>query len=89
MTKLEFAVKLEKYQKRKRRSKWTFYSIAFVSLMFLVIPSSILNFNESESTFFMVMAVVYFLKASGITNGTEEQELLVNALDLLSAKNDT
>ncbi len=89
MTKLEFAIKLENYQKRRRKSKWEFYIIGIVSLALAFTPSSILYFNDSMFNYFALLGVFYIFKALEITNGTEEQELLVNAIDLLSPKRET
>jgi hypothetical protein len=68
MTKLEFAAKLEKYEKKHRRSKWEYF-----------------GFTSSK---FAVLGGLCLAKAWNIKIGTEEHELLINALDLLSA-NDT
>ena len=93
MTKLEFASKLERYEKKQRRSKWEFFVIGIIFLIFTFIPSSILYFDENmfgfTSAAFVVIAGLCLSKAWDIKRGTEEHELLVNALELLSASNDT
>ncbi|MBC3765691.1 hypothetical protein [Neptunicella marina] len=93
MTKLEFATKLEKYEKKQRRSKWEYFVIGLVFLMFTFIPSSILYFDENmfgfTSTTFAILAGLCLSKAWDIKRGTEEHELLINALELLSTSNDT
>lgn len=92
MTKLEFAIKLEKYEKKQRRSKWEYLGFGIMFLIITFVPSSILYFDDNmfgfTSSAFAVLGGLCLAKAWNIKRGTEEHELLINALDLLST-NDT
>lgn len=93
MTKLEFANKLEKYHKKQTVNKWLFFIFGIVFITFVFIPGIILSIDENmfgfTSTTLAVFAGLCLGKAWDIKRGSEEHELLVNALDLLSANNDT
>ncbi|MFT5550334.1 MAG: apolipoprotein N-acyltransferase [Candidatus Azotimanducaceae bacterium] len=93
MTKLEFAIKLEEYEKRQRQDKWMYFGLAFVLFIFALVPSVILYFDAHmfgfSSTSFIILGVLSFSKARSIQKGTEEHELLINAIGLLSVKNET
>lgn len=93
MTKLKFAIKLEEYEKRQRRDKWIYFGLAFVLIIFALVPSVIVYFDANmfgfSATSFTILGVLSFSKARSIQKGTEEHELLINAIELLSVKNDT
>lgn len=93
MTKLEFADKLEKYYKKQTMNKWLFFILGVVFIAFVFMPSIILAIDENmfglTSTTLAVFAGLCLGKAWDIKRGSEEHELLVNALDLLSTNNDT
>ena len=93
MTKLEFADKLEKYYKKQTMNKWLLFILGVVFTTFVFVPSIILSIDENmfgfTSTTLAVFAGLCLGKAWDIKRGSEEHELLVNALDLLSANNDT
>ncbi len=90
MTKLEFAGKLEKYQKKQIRSKWEYFILSIVFLIFTFIPSSILLLSDNmfglTSPAFAILGGLCLGKAWNIKRGTEEHKLLINALELLKSK---
>ncbi|MCL1094867.1 hypothetical protein [Shewanella kaireitica] len=93
VTKLEFAEKLEKYQKKQIRSKWEHFIWGIVLIAFAFFPSIVpfLNGNSYHiiSTAFAILAGLSLRKAWDIKRGTEEHELLIDALELIKAKSDT
>ena len=90
MTKLEFAEKLEKYQKTQMRSKWEYFILGIVFLIFTFIPSTILFLSDDmfglSSPAFAILSGLSLRKAWGIKRGTEEHDLLINALELIKSK---
>tara|TARA_R110000772_G_scaffold11927_5_gene36967 strand:- start:1628 stop:1942 length:315 start_codon:yes stop_codon:yes gene_type:complete len=93
MTKLEFADKLETYYKKQTMNKWLFFTFGVVLITFVFMPSIILSIDENmfgfTSTTLAIFGGLLLGKAWDIKRGTEEHELLVNALDLLSDNKDT
>tara|TARA_R110000737_G_scaffold205961_2_gene224434 strand:- start:5161 stop:5442 length:282 start_codon:yes stop_codon:yes gene_type:complete len=93
MTKLEFAEKLENYEKQQQRSKRLYFLIGVVCLILVFVPEVALFLDASMFGFTSVMLSIFggiFLgKAWQIQSGTEEKELLINALELLSSANET
>jgi hypothetical protein len=93
MTKLDFAIKLEQYNKKQNMEKWLFFFSGIIFIIFLFIPHIIFYLDEYSfvlnSNTLPIFAGICLGKASLIKRGTEEHELLINALDLLSANNDT
>ena len=93
MTNLEFADKLEKYYKKQTMNKWLFFILGVVFIALVFMPSIILSINDNmfgfTSTTLAVFAGLCLGKAWDIKRGSEEHELLVNALDLLSANKET
>jgi len=92
MTKLEFAQKLENYVKKQKQTKLFYFIFGIILTIFAFIPETVLFLSERmfgfSSPAFAVFGGLCFGKAWDINSGTEEHELLVIALDLLSdAKN--
>ena len=89
VNKTEFANKLERYQKRQNQTKITFFvfGILFLLLTFLPYISSFFDLLELgyTSTTFAIFAGLSLGKAWHIRNGTEEHELLIDAMALLSS----
>lgn len=92
MTKLEFADKLETYYKKQTINKWLFLILGVVFIVLVFMPSLALAFDEDmfgfSSTSLSIFAGLCFGKAWDIKRGSEEHELLVNALDLIANKED-
>ncbi|MFT6507442.1 MAG: hypothetical protein ACI92O_003043 [Colwellia sp.] len=91
MTKLEFADKLEAYYKKQTINKWLFLILGVVFIVLVFTPSLALAFDDkfgfgSGSLSFLVGLCLG--KAWHIQRGSEEHELLVNALDLIANKED-
>ena len=93
MTKMEFAIKLEKYNKKQRVNMWAYLILGIVFIVFAFTPSITLYLNENNlgftTSFLAVLGGLFLGKSGEIKRGTEEDELLINALDLLSRSNDT
>jgi hypothetical protein len=88
VTKLEFALKLEKYEKKQKRDKWAYFIIGIIFIIFAFIPYAI-TFLDKSIIGLLPIGLAYiggsYLKmAWNINRGTEEHELLINALDLIS-----
>ena len=93
MTKLDFAIKLEEYDKRQKQEKWMYFGVALVLFIIALVPSVMLYFDSImfsfSSTSFTILGALSFGKARSIQKGTEEHELLIDAINLLSVKNDS
>ncbi|MBA6262217.1 hypothetical protein [Colwellia sp. Bg11-12] len=93
MTKSEFATKLVKYEKKQTRTKWVYFILGIPLVIFAFIPNVDVFINESlfwlPSMFFACAGGFYLSKAWDIKVGTEEHELLIDALNLLSDETDT
>jgi len=93
MTKLDFAIKLEQYNKKQDMDKWLFFFSGLIFIVFLFVPNIISYLDEYSfvlnSNTLPIWAGICLGKALLINRGTEEHELLINALDLLSANDDT
>tara|TARA_R110000737_G_scaffold206442_1_gene224771 strand:+ start:624 stop:905 length:282 start_codon:yes stop_codon:yes gene_type:complete len=93
MTKLEFAEKLENYEKKQQLSKRLYFVIGLVCLILVFVPEVALLLDASDfgytSVVFSVFGGIFLGKAWQIQSGTEEKELLVNALELLSSDDKT
>jgi len=93
MTKLEFANKLEIYLKKQNKDKVIYFILGLVFIIFTFIPQVALFFSESmfgfTSAAFSVFGGLCLGKAWHLKSGTEEHELLINAMDLLSSSKDT
>ena len=93
MTKLEFAIKLEKYEKSQKQDKWMYFGLALVLFILAFVPSVTLYFDSImfgfSSTSLTIFGALSLGKARSIQKGTEEHELLIDAINLLSFKNDS
>lgn len=91
VTKLEFLIKIEKYEKKQKIYKWGYCILGIFFTAFAFIPSTIMFFDENmfglRPIIFAILGGGYLNKTWGIIRGTEEHELLINALDLLSTSN--
>jgi hypothetical protein len=89
MTKLEFADKLETYYKKQTINKWLFLILGVVFIVLVFMPSLSLAFYDKfgfGSTSLPFLAGLCLGKAWHIQRGSEEHELLVNALYLIAKK---
>ena len=93
MTKSEFATKLVKYEKRQKRTKWVCFIIGVPLVIFAFIPNVNLFINENllwlPSMFLACLGGFYLNKAWDINVGTEEHELLIDAMNLLADEKGT
>lgn len=93
MTKLEFAIKLEEYEKSQKQDKWMYFGLALVLFILALVPSVTLYFDSImfgfSSTSLTILGALSLGKARSIQKGTEEHELLIDAINLLSVKNDS
>jgi hypothetical protein len=90
VTKLEFSIKLEEYNKKQNRYKWGYALVGIVLTTFAFFPNIIMFFNEDmfglPSIIFAVFGGYYLNKAWCIIRGTQEHELLIHALNLLTTR---
>lgn len=88
MTKVEFANKLEAYLKKQNRLKITHLILGVIFILFAFLPQTALFFSETmfgyTQSAFAVFAGLCLGKAWQIKTGSDEHELLVNAMELLS-----
>ena len=93
MTKLEFAERLESYEKKQQHSKRIYFVLGLLCLIFIFIPAGTLPLNEGMldviSTTLPIFGGFLIGKAWHIQSGTEEKILLVNALELLASDTKT
>lgn len=90
MTKVEFALALEKYHEKRQREKWEWFGIGCVLILLVFSPQAraLILSGEFEVArgVLCVFAGLCFGQFLTMKKGRKEDELLISAMDLLKAK---
>lgn len=93
MNKMEFADKLEAYNKKQNQNKVFFLLLGLFFVLVTFVPQLAVFLNLEDlgftSSAFSVFGGLCLGKAWHLRSGTEEHELLINAMDLLSSNKNT
>ena len=91
MTKMEFAIKLEEYQKRHYQKKWFPLVFGIIFWAFVIFPTIPLYLDDNmfglNSVAFSLLGTLCLLKAWSYHDVTEEHRLLIDALELIPTAN--
>ena len=91
MTKMEFAIKLEEYQKRHYQKKWLPLVIGIILWSFVFFPAFPLYLDDNmfglNAVAFSLLGTLCLLKAWSYHDVTEEHRLLIDALGLIPTAN--
>jgi hypothetical protein len=91
MTKMEFAEKLEKYESNSKQARWGYLLLGLFCFYSEFAPETFFNLGkylfEFPENAFWITGVFSLFKSFNLFFVTTEQQLLIDAMELLSSDN--